>query len=76
MKIAARLAVAATAALLLLPGAALATANPAPQAAQAQPFAPPQQAGVLGAAAADAPDPRLLLKKRKKPQLQTRFFAE
>lgn len=80
MRIAATLAGAVLAALLLLPAAARAESAPSkPRVMQTQEFGDPGAAGVTGEpqVTRDHEESALLvLKKRKKPQFQTRFFGE
>lgn len=80
MKIAATLAGAVLAGLLMPPAAALATSTPPePPPVREPAFAEPEHAAIAGgfelAREEDEAGP-LLLKKRRKPQFQTRFFAE
>ena len=80
MRIAATLAGAVLAGLQMLPAAAQATSNPPePPPARKLTFAEPEQAAIAGGFALAHEEGEAgpqLLKKRKKPQFQTRFFAE
>lgn len=80
MRIAATLAGAVLAALLMLPAAAHAESTSAkPRVPQAQEFAEPNAATIMGEpqmGGNDDEDAQFLVRKRKKPQFQTRFFSE
>lgn len=80
MRIAATLAGAVLAGLLMLPAAAQANSTPPePPPARQLTFAEPEQAAIAGGfelARQDGEAAPQLLRKRKKPQFQTRFFAE
>jgi hypothetical protein len=80
LRIAATLAGAVLVGLLMLPAAAQAASTPpGPPPARRLTFAEPEQAAIAGGfelAPEEGEAGPLLLKKRRKPQFQTRFFAE
>jgi len=78
LRIAATLAGAVLAGLLMLPAAAQATST-SPQPPPAREKSEPDQAAIAGGfelAREEGEAAPQLLRKRKKPQFQTRFFAE
>lgn len=80
MRIAATLAGAVLAALLMLPVAAHAeSTSPKPRILQMQQFAEPKAAALMGEPQLrrnDDENAQFIVKKRKMPQFQTRFFGE